>query len=276
MRRFLLGAVSAAMVIACSRSSSNAPPTLPPPPVDAGEISDADAAVDADDGAEAEAGPRPIGPYEVPFVGKRKVYYAVSKSTSGPQRLLVNLHGMCNPPGYACGYWLEAGTDRGFMVCPEGNTFCGPGGPSSWDESFADMDRDLEAAIAIVDAKYPGEISREGSVLTAFSRGAYAAPIIASMHPGRWPYLILAEADVTLNATALRKAGVKAVVLLAGEWGTQIKGERETVKKLQAEHFPAIFLTMKNAGHYYSADIDDLMRQALEFVLSSDQSDAGP
>lgn len=271
--------ISVACVVACSRTHpSSGASSAPSPSTDAGEVATDDASVDAtvDMAVDVPPAPRAIGPYEVPFIGKRKVYYAVAKKSGRPQRLLVNLHGMCNPPGYACGYWLQAGTDQGFMVCPEGNTVCGTGGPSSWDESFADMDRDLEAAIAIVDAAYPGEISREGSVLTAFSRGAYAAPIIASMHPGRWPYLILAEADVTLSAAALRKAGVKAVVLLAGEWGTQIKGERETVKRLQAEKFPALFLTMKNAGHYYSADIDDLMRQALEFVFAADRSDAGP
>lgn len=274
MRRFF--AISLVVAVACSRTSS-APSSAPAPSIDAGEVAAQDASVDTavDVAADVPPAPRAIGPYEVPFVGKRKVYYAVAKKSGGPQRLLVNLHGMCNPPGYACGYWLEAGTNEGFMVCPEGNTVCGPGGPSSWDESFADMDRDLEAAIAIVDAAYPGEISREGSVLTAFSRGAYAAPIIASMHPGRWPYLILAEADVTLNATLLRKAGVKAVVMLAGEWGTQIKGERETVKRLQAEKFPALFLTMKNAGHYYSADIDELMRQALAFVFAAGVTDGG-
>ncbi len=257
--------------VACTRAAPTAPN---PAPIDASAAAIAPVADASDAEPEAaaleDAGPaiRAFGPYEIPFVGKRKVYYAVSKSASGTHRLLVNLHGMCNPPGYACGYWLESGSDAGFLICPEGNTVCGAGGPSSWDESFADMDRDLEASIALVDAKYPGEISREGSILTAFSRGAYAAPIIAGMHPNRWPYLILAEADVTLTTYALKKAGVKAVVLLAGEWGTQIKGERETVKKLQAEHFPALFLTMQKAGHYYSADIDDLMRQAIAFVLA--------
>lgn len=217
--------------------------------------------------------PRPIGPFELPFKGKRKVYLAVPPDAQGQHRILANLHGMCNPPGYACGYWVNAGTAQGFMICPEGNTTCGAGGPSSWDESFVDMDRDLEAAIGAVEEAYPGELTRRGAVLTAFSRGAYAAPVIASMHPGRWPYLILAEADVTLTAYALRKAGVRAVVLLAGEYGTQIKGERDTIARLQAEHFPARFLTMKKAGHYYSADIDDLMAEALAYVFA--QGDAG-
>src|SRR5687767_12137886 len=51
---------------------------------------------------------REIGPYEIPFDGARNVYYVVPKSTKKPQRLLANLHGVCNPPGYACGYWVEA------------------------------------------------------------------------------------------------------------------------------------------------------------------------
>ncbi|CAN5673575.1 hypothetical protein BH09MYX1_BH09MYX1_27730 [soil metagenome] len=261
--------------LACARTAPT-PPSANPSALTTDAATDASPADASTSDATTEvaivdAAPltRAFGPYELPLSGKRKVYYAVSQSASGTHRVIANLHGMCNPPGYACGYWLDAGTKMGFMICPEGNTVCGAGGPSSWDESFTAMDGDLEAAIRVVDVAHPGELSREGSILTAFSRGAYAAPIIAGMHPGRWPYLILAEADVSLSAYALRKAGVKAVVLLAGEWGTQIKGERETVKRLQNEHFPALFLTMKKAGHYYSADIDDLMSQAIAFVLAA-------
>lgn len=271
MRRLL----SILLLLGCGRtsaptsSSAVASAMAPLASVDGG--ADAAPAVEIVDASPAL---RPVGPYELPFTGKRKVYVAVPPDARGQHRILANLHGVCNPPGYACGYWVNAGTAHGFMVCPEGNTICGPGGPSSWDESFVDMDRDLEAAISVVDEAYPGELTRSGAVLTAFSRGAYAAPVIASMHPGRWPYLILAEADVTLSAYALRKAGVKAVVLLAGEYGTQIKGERETVARLQAEHFPARFLTMKKAGHYYSADIDELMAEALAFVFAQGEGDA--
>jgi hypothetical protein len=73
---------------------------------DAAPVRVLDAAVVDDAGpAPVEAGPttREIGPYEVPFDGKRNVYYVVSKTTKAPARLLANLHGVCNPPGYACG-----------------------------------------------------------------------------------------------------------------------------------------------------------------------------
>ncbi len=216
---------------------------------------------------------REIGPFEINFAAKRNVYVAIPPQ-AGKHRLIANLHGICNPPGYACGYWTHAGSEEGFLVCPEGNSTCGAGGPPSWDESFADMDKDLERSIDAVSAQYDGEISREGAILTGFSRGAWAAPALAAMHPGRWRYLILNEADVTLSKYALEKAGVRAVVMMAGEWGSQVTGERATVARLKKEGFPAEMIVMPKAGHYYSANIDDLMSQAMRFVIQN--GEVGP
>ena len=214
--------------------------------------------------------PRPIGPYAMPFDGKRSVYYAVPPSAEGTHRLIANLHGLCNPPGYACGYWTQAGSEQGFLVCPTGNATCGSGAdaPPTWTEGDVDIDRDLERSIATVDAQYPGEMTREGAVLTGFSRGAYAAGRIAVMHPGRWPYLLLTEADVPLDAGSLKKAGVRAVALLAGEIGSQLPGERRTAARLSAQGVRARLWVMPKAGHYYSANIDAIMREALGWLVS--------
>ena len=224
---------------------------------------------------EASAEPRPIGPYEIPFDGKRTVYFAVPPSTEGPHRLIANLHGLCNPPGYACGYWTGAGSEQGFLICPTGNSRCGTGAgaPPTWTEGDVDIDRDLERAVATVDAQYPEQMTREGAVLTGFSRGAYAAGRIAVMHPGRWPYLLLTEADVPLDARTLRTAGVRAVAMLAGEIGSQVQGERRTVQRLSAQGVPARLWIMPRAGHYYSANIDDIMREALDWLVRFDKGE---
>jgi hypothetical protein len=242
---------------------------------DGGGVGVSDGGGDGDGGvveAAVACTPRETGPFGMPFAekGKRSVFFGTPHGTScdtAPHRLIANLHGVCNPPGYACGYWTGAAADRGFLVCPEGNSTCGPGGPPTWDESFDLMDKDLEHAIDDVDALYPAQMTRDGAVLTGFSRGAYAAPFIAQRHPGRWSYLVLVEADVSLDAAALRRAGIKAVALLAGEWGTQIGGERATVEKLRKQKYPARFWMMPKAGHYYSADIDALMGQAIDWVV---------
>jgi predicted esterase len=233
----------------------------------------------ADATADAAPKTRAIGPFEVPLVAsdpRRKVYYVAPRSMEGPARLLANLHGVCNPPGYACGYWVQSASNVGFLVCPEGNSRCGgASGPPTWTEPLAKIDEDLEKAIAVVSERHPGEISREGAILTGFSLGAYSAVRIAERHPGRWPYLILNEANVSLDASALRAAGVRAVALVAGERGSQIEGEKRTAAKLVAQGFPARFWPMKDAGHHYSADIDTIMAEAIAFVLSEGAGAAG-
>jgi len=186
------------------------------------------------------------------------------------QRLIANLHGVCNPPGYACGYWVTSGSARGFLVCPEGNSHCGGAqGPPTWTEPHPAMAADLEKAIAVVDGRFPGEIGRDGAILTGFSLGAYAAATIARAHPGRWPYLVLTEADVPLDAAQLRTAGVLGVALIGGERGSQLAGQKRTVAKLVKQGFHAKVWVMKDAGHHYSADIDAIMAEAMDFVLAA-------
>jgi hypothetical protein len=132
------------------------------------------------------------------------------------------------------------------------------------------MDHDLESSIAKVEKKRGPVFRREGAVLTGYSRGAFAAPLIARNHPGRWPYLVLIEANAPLSAASLRKAGVRAVALVAGELGTEITGMRKTEQELHAANFPARLFVMRKTGHPYSDDMEDVMHAALGFVLSAE------
>jgi predicted esterase len=203
------------------------------------------------------------------------VFFA-APAASAPQRKLVgHLHGICYPPSYSCGKFAHAATDRGFLVCPTGNATCGDGGfgpPSweapSWEELVRDMDRDLEQSIAKVSQRYPHEIDRDGAILTGFSRGAYAAPVIARMHPGRWPYLVLIEAAAPLDAAALKRSGVRAVAMVAGENGPEIAGMRKVADALAASDFPVRFFVMPKVGHFYSDDVDRIMSDAFDYVTS--------
>jgi pimeloyl-ACP methyl ester carboxylesterase len=190
-------------------------------------------------------------------------------SLDRPARLLVMIHGVCTPVSYVCGAFKGVAADNGLLICPVGNTTCGSEGtgPPSWEEPFAAIDDDVEASIKALGGHAPG-FSREGSVLMGFSRGGYAAVILAVRHPGRWPLLILNEADVELTLPMARAAGIRAVALIAGEWGNQLEGERKTADTLTADGVPARLWTMPKAGHFYSTDIDVIMKEALEFVLA--------
>jgi pimeloyl-ACP methyl ester carboxylesterase len=209
-----------------------------------------------------------VGPYEAVMLPGRNVWYALPRALD-QRRLIAHLHGQCGGPSYACAAWLDAGVERGFMVCPTGNEHCtSPIGPPMWDESFTLMDQDLERSIAVAQAKLDGGFTRDDAVLGGYSRGGWAAIEIVHMHPGRWPYLILIEADVTVTKAYLEASKVRALAMVAGEWGTELPGERKSVDDLKAAGYPAELFVMPKTAHLYSTDIDDVMRQALAFVLA--------
>jgi predicted esterase len=198
----------------------------------------------------------------------RSVWYALPRALD-EHRLIATLHGQCGAPSYACGTWIDAGTELGYMVCPTGNEHCtSPIGPPMWDESFVLMDQDLERGISIAQKKLDGGIARDDEVLVGYSRGGWAAIEIISYKPGRWPYLILIEADVTIKKTYLDACKVRAVAMIAGEHGTELPGEQKSVDALKAAGFPAEMFVMPNTAHLYSANIDDVMRHALAFVTA--------
>lgn len=236
----------------------------PPRVVDSGIDVAIDAVVEAGPTLRAET-----GPFEIPLIGKRTVYF-VAPRNAGKQRLMAMLHGVCNPPGYTCGLWAETAKDLGFLVCPTGDGSCGPSmyNAPTWNEPDTKIDEDLELSIGKVDAIYPGELDRKDGVLLGFSRGAYVGAKIAATHPGRWPYLVLIEADVKLSKKMLDAAGVRAVALIAGEIGGQIAGERKTEKALVAEGYPAKLWVMRKAGHHYSDDIETVMREAIDWATT--------
>ncbi len=264
--------VASAQPVSAPPAAQPASASLPAPPP-----SPVDAAMEA---ARVAPAPRSLaervdGPHELPLSADRSVFYARPRAGAGPWRVIGHLHGICYPPSYSCGRWIGAASDLGVLVCPTGNARCGDAGigpPSweapSWEELVAIMDGDLERSITKVEAKHRGSITREGGVLTGFSRGAYAAPVIARSHPGRWPYLVLIEANVPLAAASLRKAGVRAVALVAGEVGTEIAGERKTAAALDEAGFPARLFVMRGVAHVYPDDMEQIMSDALAFVTS--------
>ena len=280
VRPLLLGAA----LLACTRGVPSehaaplasaqpvaAPISPPPEPLEA----KADAASVPPPAPPRSLAERVDGPHELPLSGDRTVFYARPRTGAGPWRVIGHLHGICYPTSYSCGRWVGAAADLGVLVCPTGNARCGDAGigpPSweapTWEELVTIMDGDLERSITKVEAKQRGSITREGAVLTGFSRGAYAAPVIARSHPGRWPYLVLIEANVPLAAASLRKAGVRAVALVAGERGTEIAGDRKTAAALEEAGFPVRLFVMRGVAHLYSDDMEQIMSDALGFVTS--------
>jgi len=127
------------------------------------------------------------------------------------------------------------------------------------------MDADLERSIAAVQAAHPGEIHRRDGVLTGWSRGGYAVAPVAAMHPNRWPFLVIIDADAPLSAARLREAGVRAVALVAAERGTALAGVTKSVQALTESGLAARLFVMRGAYHQYSPDIEAIMTDVFAF-----------
>jgi hypothetical protein len=296
LRATLRRVVLVTLAYSCSRATPNeqparAPTSAPVPSASATFLLDAGVAAGAGDSGDASEA-RPLsaiavdGPHHLKLEADRLIYYAFpgdGEAHPSPWRLVVNLHGTCGGPEYATGSWIHAGVEVGALVAPTGNAHCGssPLSPPTWEapswgELVRDMDADLERSVAIVKARHPRSIRQEGAILTGYSRGGYAVPFLAGMRPGRWPLLLIIEADATLDAASLRRAKVRAVALVAGELGDQIAGMRKTQEQLVAASFPARLFVMPNTGHLYSTNIESVMREALGFLVASDADTASP
>jgi hypothetical protein len=265
-------------IAACARRAEREEDAATSRAPDVGEplVEDASPESDVRKAAAVDAPPpRVDGPHEIPLAPGRTVYYALP-GAPGTSRVIGHIHGVCGPPFYACGKWLDAAGEVGVLVCPTGNARCGDPATGlatweapSWGELVATMDRDLEKSVAKVAAKHQGSFTRDGAILTGYSRGGFAVPLIASMHPGRWPLLVIIEADAALSAAAMKRAGVRAISLVSGEYSPERKGMTKSAEALTRAGVPTRLFVMPKTGHLYSANMDDVMRDALAFVVGA-------
>lgn len=175
--------------------------------------------------------------------------------------MIVMLHATCMTPGPVCDLVGKAGRDGTFLVCPSGNDTCY--GAPDWhgppDKKSAFLERDLAA----VEVRYGSYLDHEGGdALVAWSRGAFAARDIlyarvAAGAAPRFTSLVLIAAAVSPDPERLRAAGVRRVVLMAGD----NDGSRPTMQKaatrLSAAGIPARYASLGPIGHWLPEDLSE-------------------
>ena len=139
------------------------------------------------------------------------------------------LHGMWASPEDSCGAFEHAATPFGFLVCPRGNTPFGDG--RMWTGTYASVAPNVHAALDAAAALAPGKLDRSsGGTLMGYSNGAYFAAEVAQSEPGKWTGVVLLSMQLELDAARLRAAGIRRVVLGAGDKD----GTRDSMKALAA------------------------------------------
>lgn len=164
-------------------------------------------------------------------------------------------HGMGASPEDSCPFFeLAAKQAHALLLCPRGNA-----GARAWQGAFNERRRSFDEAMKSVPSHAPG-------TLIGFSIGARMALDVALAEPGKWPSLILMAQKMTIDDKVLDAAGVRRVVLAAGE----LDGSFATMK-VQAERLGARarFVSLGKVGHHFAVDMDTRMAEAVAWVQGS-------
>lgn len=187
---------------------------------------------------------------------------------SEPRPAVVYLHGMWASPEDSCGHFARAATPFGFLVCPRGNAPLGEG--RMWAGTSVDAERRIRAALDAAESLAPGKLDRShGGTLIGYSNGAYFAAEVARAEPGRWTGLVLMSMKLKLDAAALRAAGIRRVVLAAGDRDGAAASLAALAARLQAAGLETRFVSLGPGGHEFPADIATRMCDAVAWVRAS-------
>lgn len=190
------------------------------------------------------------------------------RDVSAPRPVAVMLHGMCSTPLYDCPPFADAVTASAWLVCPRAAGPCADGGEgATWLWPFEDNLVSIESTVKRVAAMHPGEVDdSSGGILIGFSFGALAALELAQRSAGKYEALVLIGAEVYPDAKRLAEAGVKRVVMAAGELDMMRDHMDRAAQMLEEGGVQSLFFSLGDVGHVYPADMDARMTAAIAWA----------
>ena len=103
-------------------------------------------------------------------------------------------------------------------------------------------------------------------VIVGFSLGGIAAVQIAQGTVGKYSGLVVVASQVHPDAAALKKAGVKRVVLAAGDLDMTSAPLQQDARTLASQGVQTRFVSLGKYGHGYPPDMEERMREPMTWV----------
>lgn len=198
--------------------------------------------------------------------GRRiEVYPPTSNAQRSP--FVVVLHATCMQPAWVCDWFGQAGRDTGWLVCPSGNSTCY--GEPDWHGTGSEKAAFLLSALQKVETSIPAFVDEQPGVLIGWSRGAFAARDIlyTSLEDAQWSSLakrfrglVLMAAAVKPDVSKLKRAGIRRVVMAAGDYDGSKSTMVSAVAALRAGGIEARYVSLGSIGHVWPNDFEKRMR----------------
>ena len=236
-------------LIACDSPRSETPPV--PVPVPSAEAAPAPLVVRAAARSPQEREHRVEGPKgtDIAFEPRHET-----------NRVAIFLHALCGASWHFIYTLEDVISPHAWLVSPEGNRSCGTG--TSWTGNGKMLGDHLDAALSRTGAPD----SEEPRVLVGFSQGAWAALETAKAKPGRYSGLVLIGLVMRTTASELAAAGVKRVVIAAGDRDGAAASMKGLAKQLEREDFPVRYVSLGPVGHTIPLDANARLHDAVEWL----------
>ena len=145
-----------------------------------------------------------------------------------------------------------------------------------WAGTYASVAPSVHAAMRAAGALAPGKLDRSApGTLVGYSNGAYFAVEVARAEPGRWTGLVLLSMRLELDAARLQAAGVKRIVLAAGDLDGVRAPMQSLAERTNAAGLSTRFMSLGRGGHELPADISARMCAAIAWVREGDAAACG-
>jgi len=219
---------------------------------------------------------KPTEPFTIPDDQGRpiEVYPPISNEKRAP--LVVLLHATCMQPAWVCNWFGSAGRDPGWLICPSGNSTCA--GEPDWHGPGAEKAAFLEEALKKVEANVSDYVAEQPGVLIGWSRGAFAARDIlytALDNPESFPHakrfrgLVLMAAAMKPDVSKLEQAGIKRVVMAAGDYDGSKSTMVSAVAALKAGGIEARYVSLGKIAHVWPNDFETRMREPIAWAAQA-------
>jgi hypothetical protein len=189
--------------------------------------------------------------------------------------VVVATHGMWDFPEGLCDDQRWIFRDRAWVVCPRGRPM--PDKTFRYD-SVASLEREIDADVRALVARYPGYVDDAAMLYTGFSLGAILGAVLITHEPARFPRAVLIEGgeDKWTPALAAKyaKGGGQRVLFACGLRG-RVAGAQQAAAMLERAGVGAraVLGKLPDAGqfiHWYNGPIAEETRAAAPWLFAGD------